>query len=127
MTAAGLRIEMAPAGLPHVLKAAREGKLMMWTLGYSAASGDGDLLAGKSYGPGRGQLNLSRFDIQAYNTLYERQRQLPDGPERERPSFQAKKLLAAYLPYKPHVHLSSGNLVQPWVHGYVKTTIAADF
>ena len=41
MTALGIRIEFLPAQWPENLKAARAGKLMMWSLGVSAADPDG--------------------------------------------------------------------------------------
>ena len=56
------------------------------------------------YGPNKGQANHARFDLPAFNALYERQRVLPDGPERQALIDEAKKLMVAYMPYKVHVH-----------------------
>ena len=50
---------------------------------------------------------------QAFDELYERQRVLPDGPERLALIAQAKKLLIAYMPYKVHVHRIGTDLWQP--------------
>ena len=41
MNALGIRVDFIPAKWPENLKNARAGKLMMWNLGYSAASPDG--------------------------------------------------------------------------------------
>jgi len=45
-------------------------------------------------------------------------RQIPDGPEREKLFFEAKRLLTAYMPYKFHVHRIITDFAQPWLHGY---------
>ena len=83
MDALGLRIEFKAAKWPENLKASRAGKLMMWGVGWSAGQPDGDTFLALGYGPNKGQANHARFDLPAFNELYERQRMLPDGPERQ--------------------------------------------
>ena len=80
MNAVGIRIEFKPAKWPENLKNSRAGKLMMWRVGWTAAQPDGDTFLALGYGPNKGQANHARFDLPAYNALYARQRQLPDGP-----------------------------------------------
>jgi len=127
MDAIGLRIEFQIAKWPEQLKASRAGKLMMWGVGWNAAQPDGDTFLALGYGPNRGQANHSRFDLPAFNTLYERQRELPDGPERMAAMTAAKKLLIAYMPYKVHVHRIWTDLTQPWVKGYHRNIFVRDF
>jgi ABC-type transport system substrate-binding protein len=127
MDAIGLRIEFAVAKWPEQLKAARAGRLMMWGVGWSAAQPDGDTFLGLGYGPNRGQSNLARFDLPAYNRLYEAQRVLPDGPERAAIFTEAKKLLVAYMPYKTHVHRIYTDLAHPWVRGYHRNPFVREF
>ena len=43
---------------------------------------------------------------------------LPDGPERLALFDEAKRISAAYAPYKYHVHTLTTDLTQPWVLGY---------
>ena len=118
MNAIGIRIEFKVAKWPEQLKASRGGKLMMWGVGWSAGSPDADTFLGLGYGPNKGQSNHARFDLPAYNKLYEAQLVLPDGPEREAVIAQAKKLMVAYMPYKVHVHRIWTDLAHPWVQGY---------
>jgi ABC-type transport system substrate-binding protein len=82
MAALGLRIRFVTAQWPEQLKAARAGKLMMWGLGWAASVPDAEDFLSLAYGPNKGQSNLPRFDLPAYNRLFERLKTLPDGPER---------------------------------------------
>ena len=127
MQAIGVRIEFKVAKWPEQLKASRAGQLMMWGVGWSAGAPDGDTFLALGYGPNRGQANHARFDLPAFNALYERQRSLPDGPERLALMAEAKKLLVAYMPYKIHVHRIGTDLAHPWVLGYHRHLFVRDF
>ena len=127
MQAIGIRIEFKTAKWPENLKASRAGKLMMWGVGWVAAQPDGDTFLSLGYGPNKGQSNHARFDLPAYNALYEKQTHLPDGPERLQLMTQAKKLLVAYMPYKIHVHRTFTDMAQPWVLGYQRNIFVRDF
>ena len=118
MKAIGIRIEFKTAKWPENLKASRAGKLMMWGVGWSAGSPDADTFLGLGYGPNKGQSNHARFDLPAYNALYEQQRRLPDGPERQAAINAATRLMVSYMPYKVHVNPIWTDLAQPWVKGY---------
>ena len=118
MDALGIRIEFKTAKWPENLKASRAGKLMMWGVGWNGGLPDGDTFLGLNYAGNKGQANHARFDLPAYNELYERQRVLPDGPERLALMKQAARLLAVYVPAKFHVHRIGTDLAQPWVQGY---------
>jgi ABC-type transport system substrate-binding protein len=127
MQAIGLRIEFKTAKWPENLKASRAGKLMMWGAGWSATQPDGDTFLALGYGPNKGQSNHARFDLPAYNRLYEQQRVLPDGPERLAVMESAKKLMVAYMPYKMHVHRITTDLTHPWVLGYHRNLFVREF
>jgi len=118
MDAVGLRIEFDPATWPELLKKSRAGTLMMWGYQWSSGSPDGGFYLGIAYGPNASESNDPRFSLPAFDRLYERQRALPDGPEREAVMREAKNLLVAYMPYKVHLHNVLPDLVQPWTHGY---------
>ena len=128
MNAIGLRMEFKPAKWPENLKASRAGKLMIWGSGWS--SGDPDsaenfLVLG--YGPNKGRQNHARFDLPAFNQLYERALKVPDGPEREVLVDEAKRLLVAYMPYKVHGHPIRTDLWHPRVLGYHRIPFAGQF
>ncbi|HOM15463.1 MAG TPA: ABC transporter substrate-binding protein, partial [Rubrivivax sp.] len=127
MSALGLRIEFKVAKWPEQLKASRAGKLMMWGVGWSAGQPDADSFLALGYGPNKGQANHARFQLAAFDELYERQRVLPDGPQRAALIAQAKKLLIAYMPYKVHVHRIGTDLWQPWLLGFERNLFVRDF
>jgi len=127
MDAIQVRIKFRLAKWPENLKASTAGKLQMWGVGWSAASPDGDTFLALGYGPNKGQSNKSRFDLPAYNALYEAQKKLPNSPERLALMTEAQKLLAAYMPIKMHVHRVYTDLAQPWVIGYDRNVFLRAF
>ena len=122
MDAIQVRIEFQTAKWPENLKASTAGKLMMWGVGWTASTPDAEDFMVLAYGPNKGQSNKARFDLPAYNAVYQAQRVLPDGPERQALIIEAKKLVVAYMPYKIHVHRIYTDLAQPWVIGYHRNT-----
>ena len=127
MNALGVRIDFKPAKWPENLKSSRAGKLMMWGVGWSATAPDGDAFLGLGYGPNIGGANHARFNLAAFNKLYDQERVLPDGPERMVLMTEAKKLMVAYMPYKIHAHRIFTDLAHPWVLGYHRNVFVRDF
>ena len=126
MQAINIKIEFTAAKWPENLKASRAGKLMMWGVGWSGGP-DSDTFLAIGYGPNKGQANHARFDLPAFNKLYEQQRSMPDGPERFAVMAEAARLMVAYMPYKVHVHQIFTDLTQPWVVGYHRNIFVRDF
>ena len=118
MNAVGLKIEFKFAKWPENLKAMQAGKLMIWGVGSSASQPDGQSALQRLYGPSSGGANLARFKLAEFDALYNRMSALPNGPEREALFLQAKRLSAAYAPYKQHVHRIYTDLLHPWLVGY---------
>lgn len=127
MNAIGVRIEFKIAKWPENLKSARVGKLMMWGVSWSVTQPDSESFLRLGYGPNRGAANLAAFDLPAYNAVYERQRELPNGPERAALIEEAKKLMIAYMPYKVHVHRIWTDMAHPWVQGYHRNIFVREF
>jgi ABC-type transport system substrate-binding protein len=127
MTAIGIRMDFKTAKWPENLKASRAGKLTMWGLGWSASAPDGDTFLALGYGPNKGGANHSRFNLPAFNKLYEQQAVLPDGPQRQAVMDEAKKLMVAYMPYKLHAHRIFTDLAHPWVIGYQRNVFVRHF
>jgi ABC-type transport system substrate-binding protein len=127
MEALNIRIKFNSAKWPENLKSSRAGKLMMWGVSWSAGTPDGDTFLALGYGPNKGQANHARFNLPAFNKLYEQQRELPNGPEREALMVEATKLMVAYMPYKLHVHRIWTDLTQPWVTGYDRNMFVREF
>jgi ABC-type transport system substrate-binding protein len=120
MSAVGLRMEFVIAKWPDQLKQARAGKLQMWGLGFSATGPDPDNFFQGLYGPAKGENNLSRFDMAAYNEMYEKQKTLPDGPERLALLNEMRKIMIAYMPYKAGTHRIATDMWHPQVIGYMR-------
>jgi ABC-type transport system substrate-binding protein len=125
MAAVGLKMEFEIASWPELLKRSRAGTLMMWGYAWSAPSPDGGFFLAIAYGPNKGDANDPRFDLPAFNRLYEQALSMPDGPEREALIRQGKDLLVAYLPFKAHGHRIYLDLVQPgtrhyWRHPFMR-------
>ncbi len=118
MKAIGIRISFKPAKWPENLKSARAGKLMMWGVGLSASSPDGQGVFGRGYSPDIGGQNLARFKRAEFDRVYEQMKKIPDSPERLALFREANKMMIAWAPYKFHVHRIISDLMQSWVHGY---------
>ena len=123
----GIRVKFFPGKWPEQLKAARAGKLMLWTLGSSAVATDGQSSLARLYGPQAGSQNLARFKNAEFDSLYQRMQVMPDGPERDELFRQAKLISVAYMPYKTTVHRFSNELIQPWVQGYRRPVFWLDW
>jgi ABC-type transport system substrate-binding protein len=118
MQAVGLRMDFDIGTWPELLKKSRAGSLMMWGYGWTAASPDGGFFLAIAYGPNAGEANDPRFSLPAFDRLFERQRVLPDGPDRQRLMRQAQDLLVTYMPYKVHLHSEKLELLHPALRGH---------
>jgi ABC-type transport system substrate-binding protein len=127
MKAIGIRTEFQVAQWPENLKKAKSGQFQMWRLGGTAASPDGlDNLA-SYYSKQKGEQNMSRFNMPAFDRLYEQLAVLPDGPERDRVFYEAKRIGCAYMPQKIFEHRISTDLVHPWLIGFRRPLFASEW
>ncbi len=127
LAAAGIRIDFKFGKFPENLKASRAGKLMMWAVAWVATTPDAGYHLAIAYGPNAGQANHARFDLPAYDRLYEAQSILPNGPERQKVMNDATRLAVAYMPYKVVGHRLWNDLTQPWLLGYERNVFRRDF
>ncbi|MDT9001099.1 ABC transporter substrate-binding protein [Paucibacter sp. APW11] len=125
--AVGLKTRFKQAKWPEQLKAVRAGKFSVWYLADTANVPDGQLMLQRLYGPQSGSRNLSRFRNAAFDAIYERMQQLPDGPEREALFIEAKRLQAVWMPVKSHVHRILNDVSQPWLIGYRRPLFRYEF
>ncbi|HET6599616.1 MAG TPA: ABC transporter substrate-binding protein [Burkholderiaceae bacterium] len=127
MDALGLRVEMRVAQWPENLKAVRNGRFMLWRVGSSASSPDGQGALELGYGPSTGQGNLARFRLEAFDEIYDRLKFMPDGPARQAQFDAANRLLVAYAPYRANVHRILTDLAYPWLVGYRRPAFWLDW
>lgn len=118
MDTLGLKIELKVGQWSENLKSTRAGKFMLWRVGSSAGSPDGQGALECGYSASVGKGNMARFQLPAFDQVYERITALPDGPERLAAFREANRLLLAYAPYRFHVHRLITDLTQPQVIGY---------
>jgi ABC-type transport system substrate-binding protein len=127
LKAVGIRSTTTVAKWPEQLKAARAGKLQVWALGGSSAQPDGLGALARYDSTQWGGQNMARFRHAEFDRLYRRMTELPDGPERAALFHEAKKIAAAWLPYKFNVHRVSTDMWHPWVVGYRRTLFWQDW
>jgi ABC-type transport system substrate-binding protein len=109
MRTIGVRFQTETAPFGELIRRSLAGQLQMWGFHWSNGP-DGEFFLGLGYGPNAEQSNDARFRLPAFDALYERQRSMPDGPERLAVMREAGKLLVAYVPYIPHVHVIDTDL-----------------
>jgi oligopeptide transport system substrate-binding protein len=116
--AVGIRMEVVTQKFPDLLKMARSGQLMMWTLANTSTTTDGYGFLGLLYGGHAGLSNLARFSLPEFDRLYDQSRSLPDGPQRSALFGQMSGLVVAYAPWILEAYRIENVLVYPWVEGY---------
>ena len=127
MQAIGLKVDLRIAKWPENLRTAQAGKAMIWDVASSSSQPDGQGALGRLYGPMSGGANLARFKNKQFDTIYEKMKALPDGPERLALFQEAKRIAVAYAPYKNHVHRYVTDMAHPWVQGYRRPVFHSDF
>ncbi len=127
MTGLGVQMNFTVRSWQENIKASRAGKLMMWGTGWVAALPDASYFLDVMYGPNKGMSNHARFDLPAVNELHQRQRVMPDGPERAALVQQALKLSLAYMPMKATAHPINSWLTHAQVQGYVPHPFIRDY
>jgi len=118
LTALGIRSESVISQWPENLKAARAGKLQMWTVGSQADAPDSIGALARYDSRQIGGQNMARFRLPAFDALYERANEIADGPERKALFDQAQALALAYMPYKFTLNRISTDMAHPWLIGY---------
>lgn len=118
MNALNLRTTFRIGQWPELVKLSTAGQLMIWGYAWQLGQPDSDTNFGMAYGSNMQSINDARFDLPAFNRLFEQQRVLPDGPERLALLQEAGRLMVAYMPYMLHMHRVYVDLCQPWVTGF---------
>lgn len=118
MDALGVRLRFEVAQWPENMKAARAGRLQMWSLGSTATQPDPQQAFEYMFGPSIGSQNIARAQLPGFDDLYRRSLNLPDSPQRASLFREMSNLVAAYMPYRSHVHRVYNDVVQPWINGW---------
>lgn len=118
LNAIGLRVVFKTDKKTEIIKASRLGKVQMFESNWIADFPDGDNFYQLLYGPNAGRANYARFNLPAYNDLYEKTRRLGDSPERRRLYRDMNQLIHAYNPWVPLTHPISADITQAWLKNY---------
>ncbi|HTD06523.1 ABC transporter substrate-binding protein [Undibacterium sp.] len=118
LDAIGIRISFKSDKNSEILKAARLGKVQMTEANWIADFPDGENFYQLLYGPNSGRANYSRFNLPAFNKLYEESRALSDSPERQRLYHDMAQLMHAYTPWIVRIHPLSADVWHPWLKNY---------
>ena len=127
MKALGVRVDFIVGQWPENLKAARAGKLQMWSVGGYASAPDAEGAYQKVDSRQIGGQNFARFKRPEVDALYQRIQNLPDGPERAAAFGELQSFVAAYMPYKPTLNRLSVDMTQAQVIGYRRTVFWNDW
>ena len=123
----GIRVEFKTAKWAENSKNVRAGKVMIWRYANMAAAPDSGGALARGFTGHIGGQNLARFSSKEYDAIYKEIGAIPDGPERLALFEAAKKILAAYAPYKYGVHRILTDLAWPWLFGYRRAPYVSDW
>ncbi len=118
MDAIGLKIVFKKDRLPELRKMARLGKIPMRGDGWNADYPDAENFMQLLYGPNAGQENQARFNLPAFDKLFDQARKLPDSAQRTQLFDRMTELAIVYAPWRIGYHLIEDQLRQPWVQPY---------
>jgi len=114
----GLCIPFQTAKWPEQLKAARGGKLQMWSVAYASVAPDGVTAAQRMSSKHAGGNNISRFSLPEADRIVDQLQELPDGPERQALFARIQNIGNAYMPYKFKGHRFLLDIERSQMRGY---------
>ena len=122
MDALGLRITFLKNKWPELNKMSEAGQLMMWGLGWTSGVPDGIDFYSYFYSKNIGTSNDARMRLPAFDALYEKARNLPDGPARTALFDEMNDMVFNYAPWILSNFPVKNVLAQPWLKGYKLNT-----
>ena len=118
LAAIGVRISFKTDKHSEIIKAARLGKVQMTEANWIADFPDGENFYQLLYGPNSGRANYARFNLPAFNALYEQSRSMADSAPRQRLYHDMAQLVHGYTPWVLRIHPLSADIWQPWLKNY---------
>jgi len=123
MNAIGIHMEFDVAPFGDNLRAAKACQLMMWESSWGADYPDGDNFMQLLYGPNTGQSNNGCYESKTFDAFYERSRELPDSPERNRLFLEMSRQMEVDGAWSLHLSRERRWLIRPWVRGFKRHPI----
>jgi ABC-type transport system substrate-binding protein len=118
MDAIGLRITFLKNKWPELNKMSEAGQLMMWGVGWTASTPDGDPFYSYLYSKNIGMSNDARLRLPQYDKLYEEAHALSDGDERNARFRKMTELIVGYAPWILSNYPYYNVVAQPWLKGF---------
>ena len=119
LDAIGIRVTFKYDKVPELRKMGRKGLIAMRDDGWNADYPDAENFMQLLYGPSIGQANYSRFNLPAFNKLFDEARTLPDSPARTSLFDKMTELVVAYAPWRVRINDIEDTLARGWVRNYV--------
>ncbi|MEO8753042.1 MAG: ABC transporter substrate-binding protein [Casimicrobiaceae bacterium] len=123
MDVIGIHMEFDVAPFVENLKAAKVCQLMMWESAWGADYPDGDNFMQLLYGPNTGQSNNGCYQSKAFDAFYEKSREIPDSPERNRLFLEMSRQMEVDGAWSLQLSRERRWLMRPWVRGFKRHPI----
>jgi len=114
----GLRLETRKSPFSDNIKAAEACQLAMWGSAWGADYPDGENFMQLLYGPNTHQSNHGCYESKAFDEMYDRMKNMPDSPERNRLFLLMSRQMEVDGAWKLGVSRYRNVLVYPQVRGY---------
>ncbi|MFZ6758064.1 ABC transporter substrate-binding protein [Undibacterium sp. Ji50W] len=120
LDALGIHVTFKTDKHSEIIRAARLGKVQMTEANWIADFPDAENFYQLLYGPNAGRANYARFNLPAFNKLYEQAIRLSDSPERTALYRQMAQLMHGYTPWVTRIHPVTADLSQAWLQNYYR-------
>jgi len=120
LDAIGIRVDIRKERFAELIKLDKQCRIMMRGNAWIADYPDGDNFMQLLYGPNTGQSNSACYQSARFDRLYEKTRQLPDGPARDRLYHDMTRLMEVDTVWILGDSRYRNALLQPRVIGYKK-------
>jgi ABC-type transport system substrate-binding protein len=118
MDALGLRISFLKNKWPELNKMSEAGQLMMWGLAWISSVPDGGDYYSYLHSRNIGTSNDARMRLTAFDALYDKSRNLPNGAARTKLFDEMNDMIFNYAPWILTNYPYENDLAQPWLKGY---------
>jgi ABC-type transport system substrate-binding protein len=119
----GIRLEIQKERFPEMIKLQKECRVMVHHSAWIADYPDGDNFMQLLYGPNSGQSNNGCYESKAFDAFYEKARELPDSPERNRLFLEMSRQMEVDGAWSLHLSRERRWLIRPWVKGFKRHPI----
>ena len=116
--AIGIQVKFNTQKWPDLLKQGRAGQLQFWSLAWISSGTDGNSFLQLFYSKSIGQSNFSRFNLKAFDEIYEKAQVLPLGPERYALYKAMNEIASVNSPWHPGIFRYRNVVSQPWLMNF---------